>query len=86
MESASNNDYPESWSEREISIVGTSHVTCSESLLKPIKFIFTSKKFNQLTTLITEIVDQVLNENDADYDGYISYSEYLASRRKQRES
>nr|XP_023029869.1 multiple coagulation factor deficiency protein 2 homolog isoform X1 [Leptinotarsa decemlineata]XP_023029876.1 multiple coagulation factor deficiency protein 2 homolog isoform X1 [Leptinotarsa decemlineata] len=30
-----------------------------------------------------ELIDQVLEEDDADHDGYLSYSEYVARRRNQ---
>lgn len=31
---------------------------------------------------VLELIDQVLQEDDIDNDGYLSYAEYAASRRK----
>lgn len=31
----------------------------------------------------SELIDQVLEEDDTDHDGYLSYSEYVSGRRKE---
>ena len=61
-------------------VIGQLFCYYNNSIVSPFCF---DKIFFRLSSLILEIVDTVLEEDDLDDDGYLTYPEYVFARKRE---